>query len=90
MQALTVFQTADGKQFTNRVEARKHEVELETLASLRTLLKSSIDSAMTHRGNVDNVLRHIMMEHAEVRKILTAMNKKTPKEAAIVAAAAVA
>jgi hypothetical protein len=86
MKVISLFQTADGKQFTNRDEARQHETECETLAKLKGLLASSIGSELVRRGNIDNVLRHILLESASVRGILTSHAKKTPKQ--VVAAAA--
>jgi hypothetical protein len=80
MKVVSVFQTADGKQFTDRKDAQKHENECESLLKLRNLLQHAIDSELTRRGNIDNVLRNILMESAEVRQILQTYSKKMPKE----------
>jgi adenine-specific DNA methylase len=80
MKVVSVYQTADGKQFANKEDARRHEVECETLDKLRNLLKTSIDSAYCQRGNIDNVLRNILLESAEVRNILLSYGKRMPKE----------
>lgn len=79
MKIVSMFQTADGKQFNSRDDAKKHEVEYEAIDKLRNLLTSSISSELVRRGNVDNVLRHIILESAEVRAILQTYNKKLPK-----------
>jgi hypothetical protein len=81
-----MFQTCDGKTFTDKNEAQRHENEHEALAKLRSLLNSAIQSELTRRGNIDNILHSILMESAEVRNILITYNKKMPKEAAKVAA----
>jgi len=86
MKVVSLFQTADGKQFTNRDEARRHETECEALEKLKALLASSIGSELVRRGNIDNVLRHILLESVEVRGILASHAKKTPKQAAKAAA----
>lgn len=88
MKVVSVYQTEDGKQFHNKELARKHEIELETLGRLRGLLKTAIDSELTRRGNIDNVLRNILLESAEVRAILQSYSKKMPKEQPAAAAAA--
>jgi len=82
MKVVSLFQTADGKQFVKREDARKHEAEMEAIDSLRRLFNASINSEMVRRGNIDNVLRHILLESANVRHILQTYNKKTPKEVA--------
>lgn len=80
MKIVSVFQTADGKQFTSRTDAKKYESELEALERLRALLSTSINSELVRRGNIDNVLRHILLESADVRSVLQSHAKKTPKE----------
>ncbi len=80
MKIVSVFQTADGKQFTDRTAAKKHESELEAVEKLRALLSTSINSELVRRGNIDNVLRHILLESASVRTILQSHAKKMPKE----------
>ena len=85
MKVVSVFQTVDGKQFADKKEAQKHENECEALAKLRNLLQTAISSELTRRGNIDNVLRNILMESAEVRNILLTYSKKAPKEELIAA-----
>jgi hypothetical protein len=80
MKVVSVFQTKDGKTFNDRSTAKKHESELESLEKLRALLSTSINSELVRRGNVDNVLRHILLESASVRSILQSHAKKMPKE----------
>jgi hypothetical protein len=80
MKVVSVYQTVDGKQFASKDDARRHEVEHETLEKLRKLLDASINSAYCRQGNIDNVLRLILMESAEVRNILLSYSKKSPKE----------
>ena len=87
MKVVSVFQTADGKQFNNREDARRHEAECEALEKLRKTLTSSINSELVRRGNIDNVLRHILLESVEVRSILASYAKKTPKQQPAAAAA---
>ena len=82
MKVVSVFQTVDGKQFDNRENAQRHEAECEALEKLRALLTSSINSELVRRSNIDNVLRHILLESVEVRTILASFTKKTPKQAA--------
>jgi len=79
MKVISVFQTADGKQFASKAEAQRHEAELETLAGLRTLLQNAINSELTRRGNIDNVLRNIIMEAGAIRNLLQTHSKKMPK-----------
>ncbi len=86
MKVVSLFQTVDGKQFANKEDAKRHETELETLDKLRKLLQPSINSELTRRGNIDNVLRNILLESAEMRNILLAYGKKMPKEKAVEAA----
>ena len=81
MKIVSVFQTADGKQFSDKDEARKYETELEAMTALRSLLSASIESQMARSGNIDNVLRQLLMETSEVRRILTTYGKKMPKVA---------
>ena len=76
---ISVFQTADGKQFASKTEAQTHEADLEVLAGLRTLLQNAINSELTRRGNIDNVLRNIIMESGVIRKLLQTHSKKMPK-----------
>jgi hypothetical protein len=80
MKVVSVYQTADGKQFNDREVARRHEAECEALEKLRITLTSSINSELVRRGNIDNVLRHILLESADVRNILASYAKKTPKQ----------
>jgi hypothetical protein len=80
MKVVSMFQTVDGKTFTSKAEAQRHENEHEALAKLRSLLNSAIQSELTRRGNIDNVLRNILLESSEVRNILATYAKKTPKE----------
>lgn len=80
MKVIPFYVTEDGKQFTCKVDARKHEVELEAVGVLRNLLKSSIESSLTRSGNIDNVLRHMLMEASEIRAVLQSYVKKMPKE----------
>lgn len=86
MKIVSKFQTEDGKTFDSKQEALRHEAEYDALAKLRCLLNAAIQSELTRRGNVDNVLRNILMDSAEIRTILTAYNKKAPKEAVAAAA----
>ncbi len=85
MKVVSVYQTADGKQFQDKRLAQQHENECEALAKLRSLLTAAINSELTRRGNIDNVLRNMLMEHAELRNILQTYGKKMPKEAALAA-----
>ncbi len=87
MKTVSMFQTADGKTFSNRDEARRHEAEYEAMEKLKKLLASSINSELVRRGNIDNVLRHIILESAEMRNILSTHAKKSPKQATESAAA---
>ena len=86
MKVVSVYQCVDGKQFTCRDAARRHEAECEAVAKLKELLASSIASELTRRGNVDNVLRHILLESAAARNILASYAKKSPKQVATAAA----
>jgi len=86
MQIISLFQTVDGKRWTTKGEAQKHEAELETLVGLRTLLHNAINSELTRRGNIDNVLHNIIMESGAIRALLTTHSKKMPKVAAQAAA----
>lgn len=83
MKIVSMFETADGKQFSSRDEARKHEVEIETMKKLSVLLESSIRT-----GRPDSVLRHMMLESLEIMAILGSHRKKMPREAAKQKAAA--
>jgi hypothetical protein len=82
MKVISVFQTADGKQFTDRDDAKKHEAELEAMDALRKILSTSINSDLVRKGNIDNVLRHILLEAADVCSALQTHKKKTPKTVA--------
>jgi dsDNA-binding SOS-regulon protein len=79
MKIMMVYQTADGKTFEDKEEAKRHELELDTINKLRSLLAASINSELVRRGNIDNVLRQMLLEHAEVRNILQSYNRKMPK-----------
>lgn len=72
----------DGKEFDTELDARKYAIEQEVLNKLRTLLKIAIDSTLTRQGNVDNVLKNIIGEAAEVSNILSTYRKKQPKSEA--------
>jgi hypothetical protein len=80
MKTVQLYVTCDGQQFTTKEDARKHEVEVETMNHLRLLLKSAIDSCMTRQGNIDNVLKNILEEHCTIRSILLSYCKKTPRQ----------
>jgi hypothetical protein len=80
MKIIQRFQTDDGKEFTDEVEARKHELELRTLSQLKDLLKPSIDSMLVRPGNVDNVLKNILLEAPEVVKIIQSYRKRQPRD----------
>jgi hypothetical protein len=79
MKIIKQFQTEDGKVFESQSLARTHEVEVETLAQLRALLKTSIDSSLCRQGNIDNVLKNILMEPVLLIDILQSYRKKLPK-----------
>lgn len=72
----------DGREFDTELDARKYAIEQEVLGKLRTLLKVAIDSSLTRQGNVDNVLKNIIGEAAEVSNILLTYRKKQPKSEA--------
>jgi hypothetical protein len=80
LEQVSKFKTADGKEFTSREEARQHQVEQAALQALRDLLKASISSSQVRSGNVDNVLRQMLMEGQEIRNILLAYSKMQPKK----------
>ena len=82
LERLEKFKTADGKEFTSREQARLHQIELAALEALRGLLKVSIESSLTRTGNVDNVLKNVLMEGQEIRKILLSYSKMQPKKKA--------
>lgn len=80
LEQVSKFKTADGKEFTSREEARQHQIEMAALQALRGLLKASIESSLTRSGNVDNVLKNILMEGQEIRNILLSYSKMQPKK----------
>ena len=80
MKSIKVFQTSDGKTFTDRTEAKRHENELQALISLRKLLHNSINSSLCRAGNIDNVLKHILFDAPDVIATLQTYRKQMPKE----------
>lgn len=80
LEQVSKFKTADGKEFTSREAARQHQVEMAALQALRTLLKVSIESSQVRQGNIDNVLKQMLMEGQEIRNILLAYSKMQPKK----------
>ena len=80
MKIVQVFKTDDGRTFDNRLEARKHEVGLETLQKLANLLKDSIQT-----GRPDSILRQILMENSAMSEILASYRKRLPKDENIIA-----
>jgi glutamate synthase domain-containing protein 3 len=79
MKTISVYVTDDGKQFQDRNDARAHEVHEEAVGKLRQLLQSAIHSTMCRQGNIDNVLRNLLMESQEVSNILNSYRRQTPK-----------
>lgn len=78
MEIKSFYVTVDGKQFTNKEEAKYHELTIDTLDSLRDLLSASINSYFVKQGNCDNVLKHILLESDEVLNILKKFRKSKP------------
>jgi len=76
MKIVQMFKTADGKTFDDRNKARQHEVDLEANEKLWNLLKVSFNT-----GRPEAVMRHILMENAEMSAILATYRKKSPKDA---------
>ena len=74
MQTIQLFKTDDGQTFTNIMDARQHEVDLETMVSLKSVLA---DSILT--GRVDSVLLQVLCEAEEVKQILIRHKKRSPK-----------
>jgi hypothetical protein len=83
MKCVPFYVTADGKQFTEKSEAKKHEIDLQTLVELRSTLQASINSAMTRSGNIDNVLKHILLESAAISTVLANYKRKQPRKVVV-------
>jgi hypothetical protein len=74
-----VYETADGRTFNDRNEAKAHEVELDCLDRLGKLLDTSLKT-----GRRDSILKHMLMEAPEVAALLREYSKRLPKETATV------
>jgi len=68
------FRTSDNQEFLTEAEAKAHETQTETLKELGDLLRTSMNT-----GRMEGVLRHILVEHEQMRKILHKFNQKQPK-----------
>lgn len=75
MKVVSLFQTDDGKTFETKEEARQHEIEVEAVNKLKTVLASSINT-----GRVEAVLKHLVVEYAVVRAILSNYGLRLPRK----------
>jgi hypothetical protein len=80
MRVIRKFQTADGKEFLDELAAKKHEVEIDSLNQLRNLLNLSINSNQVRPGNIDNVLKQILVETPNLINILRSYQRKQPRK----------
>jgi hypothetical protein len=83
MKLVQLFQTEDGKTFSNRDEAKAHEANLQGIKELSILLAGTVKT-----GRVEAVLQHLLMESTEVSAILNRHRKRLPKLPKVVAKAA--
>ena len=74
MQKVTRFVTADGSEFDSQDKAKMHELELATLEELKSICQSGYKT-----GDVQRMLRHILLENVAIRQVLTSYNKRIPK-----------
>lgn len=72
--------SVDGKEFNSESEARQYAIEHEALGDLRKMLKDTISSSLTRQGNIDNVLKHILDQSAEVSRVLSTYRRRQPKK----------
>ena len=79
MQIVQVFKTDDGQTFATRADARRHEIEVESLANLFAILKTSINT-----GRPESVIRHLLLENSAVSAVLAMYRKKQPIEANVI------
>ena len=71
---MSMYQTSDGKQYTDRNQAKQHEAELTALSELRHALRESI--ATTRAAAV---IEQMIGEEEMVRAILNNYHKHLPK-----------
>jgi dihydropteroate synthase len=81
MKTLQVYETSDGKRFEDKTAAKRHETELEALELLRSILDTSIKT-----GRPESILRHVLLEAADVMEVLRTYQRKQPKTKAPLAA----
>jgi len=63
-----------GVEFGDAAAAKTHDAEVGTLNRLTEVLHASITT-----GRLESVIKHFVLEHEEIRRVLTVHKKRLPR-----------